>query len=86
MKLGVMPFNTEQNLSDPDWTVEMDSARVGPAVFDRFKGGRDGTLWYYAALSDAFSRMRPGSLAAELAEAVREMRALTVGAEDMAGS
>lgn len=61
-----------------------DLRTVGPAVFDRFKGGRDGTLWYYAALSDAFSRLRPGPLAAELAEPVREMRALTVGAEDMA--
>jgi hypothetical protein len=61
-----------------------DLRTVGPAVFDRFKGGRDGTLWYYGALSDAFSRLRPGPLAAELTEAVREMRALTAGAEDMA--
>ena len=35
----------------------------GPAVYDRFTGGQDGTLWYYQALSDVFSRVLPGALA-----------------------
>ena len=49
----------------------------GQAVYDRFRGGRDGTLWYYGTLSDAFTRLMPGPLAAELARAVREMEALS---------
>lgn len=48
----------------------------GPATFERFKGGREGTLWYYATLSAAFERLMPGPLAAELAEAVRTMQQL----------
>lgn len=48
----------------------------GLSVYDRFKGGRDGTLWYYQTLSAAFSRLLPGALAADLAEAVGEMTRL----------
>jgi (p)ppGpp synthase/HD superfamily hydrolase len=53
-----------------------DLRAVGPAVFDRFKGGRDGTLWYYREISAAFSRLLPGVLAIELAETVSEMERL----------
>lgn len=35
-----------QDLQDP---------AVGEAVFGRFSGGRDGTLWYYASLHEIFS-------------------------------
>ena len=48
----------------------------GLSVFDRFTGGRDGTLWYYGALADVFSRRRPSPLSAELAEAVGLMARL----------
>lgn len=27
---------------------------IGPEVFDRFKAGREGTLWYYRRLSEVF--------------------------------
>lgn len=49
----------------------------GLAVYERFTGGQAGTLWYYGALSDVFSRLLPGPLSAELAEAVQEMRRLS---------
>ncbi len=49
----------------------------GLTVFDRFKGGHDGTLWYYDTLSKAFERLMPGPLAVELAEAVRQMKQLS---------
>ena len=48
----------------------------GLAVHDRFKGGRDGTLWYYAKLAETFERLMPGPLAVELTEAVREIERL----------
>jgi (p)ppGpp synthase/HD superfamily hydrolase len=34
---------------------DLEDPRVGAAVFGRFTGGRDGTLWYYDALSRTFS-------------------------------
>lgn len=39
----------------------------GSAVWDRFKGGREGTLWYYRELTGAFRRRFPGPLVEELA-------------------
>lgn len=56
--------------------VASDLRTHGQAVFDRFKGGREGTLWYYEALSAVFSRRLPGALSRELATAVVEMRRL----------
>lgn len=51
----------------------------GPAVFDRFNAGREGTLWYYEALAEVFARRLPGPLSRELADAVVRMRELAVG-------
>ena len=49
----------------------------GTAVFDRFRGGREGTLWYYVALAEAFRRLMPGPLAEELAETVAALERVT---------
>ena len=50
----------------------------GLAVFDRFKAGQEGTVWYYRSLADAFLRLLPGALSAELAEAVAIMGGLVL--------
>ena len=42
----------------------------GLQVFDRFKAGQDGTLWYYRTLAAAFRRLMPGALADELSDTV----------------
>jgi GTP pyrophosphokinase len=34
----------------------------GEPLWDRFKGGREGTLWYYRALTDAFRGRTPDAL------------------------
>ncbi|MBM3491450.1 MAG: bifunctional (p)ppGpp synthetase/guanosine-3',5'-bis(diphosphate) 3'-pyrophosphohydrolase [Alphaproteobacteria bacterium] len=47
---------------------------VGPAVWQRFSNPRQETLWYYAALAEAFQRFLPGQLADELAEIVAVLR------------
>jgi hypothetical protein len=52
----------------------------GQAVYDRFKGGQDGTLWYYSTLSDIFLRLLPGPLSSELAAAVSRMSRFGQGA------
>jgi GTP pyrophosphokinase len=49
----------------------------GVAVYDRFTGGEEGTLWYYRSLADAFTRLLPGALATELAGAVDDMERLS---------
>lgn len=39
-----------------------DHQEIGDAVWDRFTGGRDGTLWYYRALTAAFCDRSPKAL------------------------
>ena len=50
---------------------------VGEALWSRFTGGREGTLWYYRSLSASFDRLRPGALASEFALTVAELGVLT---------
>ena len=49
---------------------------MGEPLFDRFSGGRGGTLWYYESLAEVFGRRGPEHLAAELGRTVETMRAL----------
>ncbi len=49
---------------------------VGEALWERFNGGRDGTLWYYRALADAF-RTAGAPLAEELDRVVSELEDVT---------
>ncbi len=48
----------------------------GIGSLDVFRGGRDGTLWYYRAVADALAARTPGPLAEELRETVGEMERL----------
>ena len=50
---------------------------LGEDLWDRFRGGRDGTLWYYRAMVDAFSAAEVTPLVEELERAVRELEQLT---------
>lgn len=53
--------------------IVADRDRLGEAIWDRFNGGRDGTLWYYGALDRCFHEVLPGALATEFSRAVRAM-------------
>ncbi len=55
-------------------SIVSDMRTHGPAVFDRFNAGRDGTQWYYGALAAVFGRRLPGPLSRDLAETVRQMQ------------
>jgi GTP pyrophosphokinase len=46
---------------------------LGNALSSRFTGGKDGSLWYYRQLADAFLRLGPRKLAEELDRTVLEM-------------
>jgi (p)ppGpp synthase/HD superfamily hydrolase len=54
-------------------SILADYREVGEAVWQRFKGGHDGTLWYYRALLQEFLRSKPNRLIRELELAVREL-------------
>lgn len=45
----------------------------GDAVWERFKAGREGALWYYDELTSAFAARDAGPLAAELRRVVDEI-------------
>ena len=49
---------------------------LGDAVWERFQGGKEGTLWYYHSLVDAFRRNGSTPLIDELERTVRELEHL----------
>ena len=49
---------------------------MGEALFGRFNGGREGTLWYYQTLASVFQARGPAPLAQELGRTVATMQAL----------
>lgn len=59
-------------------SVVADLRRHGQATWDRFTGGRDGSLWYYRTLVDAFcaNPAHNEDLVEELDRAVSEMETL----------
>jgi len=58
-------------------SILADYREVGESVWSRFKGGREGTLWYYRALLDEFLRRKPNRLTRELERSVRELEGAT---------
>jgi len=59
-------------------TILTDYRRDGDAIWVRFTGKKEGTLWYYRALSDEYART-PNRITRELELAVRELEALCGG-------
>ena len=49
---------------------------MGEALWPRFNEGREGQLWYYRSLVEAFRARRPGRLTDELARTVDELEKL----------
>jgi hypothetical protein len=49
----------------------------GDKLWDRFKGGKDGTIWYYETLVERFKEYgAPAGLVDELDRKVKEMQRL----------
>ena len=53
-----------------------DYRNEGEKIWKRFSGGRDGTLWYYRALSDEFQRTKGNRITRELAIALQQLEAM----------
>jgi (p)ppGpp synthase/HD superfamily hydrolase len=66
-------------------SVLADYREVGESIWSRFKGGREGTLWYYQALLDEFLRRTPNRLTHELERAVRELEGMTQVSDGIEG-
>jgi len=60
-------------------SIVSDYRAVGESVWSRFKGGREGTLWYYRTLRDEFLRDPPNRITRDLALAVSELESLAAG-------
>jgi (p)ppGpp synthase/HD superfamily hydrolase len=52
----------------------------GEALWDRFSGGRAGTLWYYRAVADVLAASFPGPLVQKLEMAVADLERATTRA------
>ena len=52
-----------------------DLVAIGPAVFERFKAKKEGTLWYYTEVSRVFTAAQT-PMAKQLAQTVAEIREL----------
>ncbi len=58
-------------------SIVLDLRQNGGKTFNRFKGGKAGTLWYYRSLVQFFIQTGPQALAIELEKVVGEMEALS---------
>ena len=54
---------------------------VGDDLWDRFTGGKKGTLWYYRTLVEAYAEAGPNPVVEELDRVVREIEVLARRAE-----
>lgn len=59
-------------------SILADYRQLGDAVWQRFKGGRDGTLWYYLELVRIFQEAGRSPLSEELARVVAELQRLAL--------
>lgn len=57
-------------------SILRDLREIGDAVWGRFSGGRDGTLWYYRSLVEVFIEGDRNSVVDELERVVAEMHRL----------
>lgn len=54
--------------------IVRDLLDVGEQLWSRFKGKREGTIWYYETLAGVFAEKKPGYLAGELRAMVTVMK------------
>jgi GTP pyrophosphokinase len=57
-------------------SIQRDLKTYGVGVFDKFKGGKTGTLWYYDALVKIFEKTETNFMVTELTRVVQEIHNL----------
>jgi (p)ppGpp synthase/HD superfamily hydrolase len=63
-------------------SVAADFRQLGHAVWDRFRGGREGTLWYYRGVTDALRAAGPSPLVDELDRTVTDLERQVATADE----
>jgi len=58
-------------------SILSDYRQLGEAIWSRFNGGREGTLWYYRTLCDEFLRDERNRITRDFELAVNELESLT---------
>jgi len=58
-----------------------DYRQTGDALWERFRGKKEGTLWYYRSLAKAFQKSGPEPLATEFRSVVAELDRLVANAD-----
>jgi (p)ppGpp synthase/HD superfamily hydrolase len=53
--------------------ISISYRQVGDEVWSRFKGGKEGTLWYYRRLVEEYRRLTPGVWTEELARIIADL-------------
>jgi len=66
-------------------SILADLRSLGDELWDRFTGGKEGTLWYYRALVEAYTAAGANAVAEELDRVVREIEALARHAKTLEG-
>jgi (p)ppGpp synthase/HD superfamily hydrolase len=65
-------------------TILADYRQEGEAIWARFSGKKEGTLWYYRALSDEYQRRGASRITRELELAVAELETLVSKSKKLA--
>ncbi|MEG4459034.1 HD domain-containing protein [Microcoleus sp. N9_A1] len=60
-------------------SILKDSRQLGDTVWERFKGGKDGSLWYYRCLVEAFRQAELTPIVEELDRTVLELEQFSEG-------
>ena len=60
-------------------SIITDYRAIGDRLWERFNGGKSGTLWYYGAIVDVYAKKTQSTLFRELERAVRELEGLAGG-------
>jgi (p)ppGpp synthase/HD superfamily hydrolase len=66
-------------------SIVADLHQVGPAIWDRFKMGKQGTLWYYRSLAGVFKQTGDDFMTAEFVRVVTQMEQLADQAANQTG-
>jgi (p)ppGpp synthase/HD superfamily hydrolase len=62
-------------------TTTLDVRQDGETVWKRFRGGKEGTLWYYHALAQVFPHLTNSPQCTEFVRVVAEMESLAANTE-----
>ncbi|MBA3533716.1 MAG: HD domain-containing protein [Ardenticatenales bacterium] len=58
-------------------TIIEDYLVLGDELWERFRGGKEGTLWYYRAIADALLAIEPTPIAQLVAKLTQELETIT---------